>query len=70
MTDTVWVTTGFTESGDKIDPVVWSREPSDFVVDSYLRAKYPEEFQAEGPGLIHNWTYALPVTDVDQWKNV
>lgn len=42
----VWVVQGQTESGDYIEPLVYTKKPSDEQVDDYLMDLYPEEYDA------------------------
>jgi hypothetical protein len=44
----VWVSHGETESGDALDLIVWTKQPTKGQVDAVYREKYPQEYDEVG----------------------
>jgi hypothetical protein len=44
----MWVSSGRTESGDDLMPVIWSRKPSPEEVDAAYADLYPDEQEVGG----------------------
>lgn len=53
----VWVVTAVSESTDNYGPYVFSKKPSDRMLEHFFRGKCPGEWEPDGPGDWGSWLY-------------
>jgi hypothetical protein len=55
----MWILSLNSESGDVYDPILVDEQPSEEVLEKFLRNNYPDEFIGidDGPGIFGGWLY-------------